>query len=173
MEQKPFEKLSKKAKRVAIAQDVLKQLRRRGITAQKGVYAQFKGDCTVGEYGVGGKVESCQVCALGAAFVSAACLGKGQSLQELYNLAGYGFRRSTPLPTIRETVERYFDIAQLDLIEASFEMDEGFLNQNEPTRKPSPKGLRAVDFGKRYRGPRKRLVAIMKNVIDNDGEFLP
>jgi hypothetical protein len=142
---KAFHKLSDKEKRIAVAKDVIAQVEARKYRATPGTYLFVKG-LRVDEDVQKPLLEEstkCNVCAVGAAFASAARLGNnlfyGQSERiEMKKLFGEG------LFTIEQAFEgwRHVDKALL-----------AFHKKHGPTSS-------------------KRLVAIFQNIIDNDGEFI-
>lgn len=138
---KAFHKLSKTKQRIAIAKDVLLQLRKEMYVAKPGTYIDGKGldwhsePQVLQEYLLKPEVE-CQVCGIGAAFLSLARLGNKVSLQYDY----------------KETLRNIFGADEVHLIEAIFE---------DWTQGESEKVVR---FVKKYPDPTKRLTAIFKNI---------
>ena len=74
-----------------------------------------------------------------------------------------------------------FGREQLLMIEAAFELGNGYVNFEEDAihglsprfKRYKPAILRAIKFGKRFRTEKTRLVGIMENIIENDGTFIP
>jgi hypothetical protein len=67
----------------------------------------------------------------------------------------------------------HFEEQQLAAVECAFEMRDD-LGDFRDTLDNDPVTLdRAIAFGKRHRSDRSRLIAILKNIIANDGEFVP
>lgn len=116
----------------------------------------------------------CEVCALGGLFIGAVCsydeLPLGNLLTYPDELIRYRFidtRRKNIFPYL----QRFFSDHQLDLIEVTFE------------GQPVP-GVRRTDFSDeawdaamefhhRHIGPNTLLEAICKNIIENEGTFVP
>lgn len=173
-------------KRVAVAKDVLKQLAARKIKASPGVYlhAELKKGAP-GRESDGGdgyseltgslqdhlttKVKRCEVCALGAAFVSYVRLFNkvnigdetdtyGGAIEGYYSDLGGEINAYRP----ELQLKRIFSMDQLDLMEAAFEGERGPQAYSE-----------SFAFYKKYRTPTKRLEGIMRNIIKNKGTFKP
>ncbi len=145
-------------RRVLIAKDVLKWLRAGKIRAETGTYLEgydpVTGKSTEKEPD---RVDggSCTVCALGAVF---AC-----TVERIGGLEGFWSYRSAD--SIRGELGDHFDGEQLRLIETAFEQNDFTLDSSVVVVSA------AIHFA--TGGPRKRLVAIMKNIIENGGTFCP
>ncbi len=152
-------KLSKKAMRIAIAKDVLSLLKAKdSIVAKSGVYltCSCDADALINEVPLGNAQENidvltkeCRVCALGALFVGAVDLYNKCQLQEF---GGYG--------NIVNKLRDFFSDKQLYLIEGCFEghWDEKFVCRG---------------FHNKYPEDAQRMKAIMRNIIRNEGNFVP
>lgn len=165
---KNFQNLSDAKKRVAIAKDALDQVLAKNYKVKTGQYVTF--------LGTGSPVEKseeldvpvacnlqdvkCQVCARGALFVSA--LRKDASI-EPETLPSSDFLGNDE---ITETENNYFSREQLDLIESAFETD-AFCDEA-----PEELAMAAVLYGMSLGNKDERLVAILKNIIRNKGEFV-
>lgn len=166
-----FKKLSDAQKRVAVAKDVLRDLETQRIVASHGTYmdivdkngdeipddieipekGQFN-DFLEQQFAEGGQ---CQVCAIGSVFTSKVIHYND------YKARGY-------LPSRSEMVDHlsFFPSDMLDRMEDAFEADKyGMFRSNGDED--------AHAFGNRHKRGEARLVAIMKNIIDNKGEFVP
>ena len=175
-ENKAFNKLSKQAKRIAIAQDVLEQIRLGRYKAQTGTYveadttfeADDQGFCNVeniqANYALRNDLIECTVCAKGALFMSHVNKTNHCTVDDLRN-----YDESA---AIVDHLEDIFDPDQLHLIEAAFESDEDFVDRHNTEIEDEERDS-AVDFGHRYTDDEKRLIAICKNIIRNKGIFKP
>lgn len=121
----------------------------------------------------------CQVCALGALFVSYVDQANGVMTNEPLN----------DLRTIYAKLRPYFSDKQLALIETAFETR---VMRNRDELDPAKTGSflsipdsdtpyggnyavaqKAARFGMQFEKREDRIRAIMKNIIDNDGKFRP
>jgi hypothetical protein len=180
------------AMRIAVAQDVLFLLKK-GLNATGGVYCEIPEDAG---YTIRQKLTSpvspeqlqsdipklakhCHVCAKGAIVLARI---------HLFNKF-----KKVPMSEISTTSQKIWGEANADLIESAFETTYGdkysgdhfmgqadpgdhFMGQADPgvQMTKSDRGwLRAKNFGGRYKTPKLRLAAIMRNVIENNGKFRP
>lgn len=182
---KPFSRLSAAAKRIAIAKDILKQIKAERYTIESGTWLNID-PIKLGEQSntetqavlmqralLGGKQTvtmdappaTCTCCAVGAACASAIRLFNQDSIsgspQEGYELNGYDEGMSI--------LRKYFPEEQVDLMEAAFEMRTD--SDHEDASESSLD--KAVCFGKNFGNDEKRLEAICKNIIKNKGTFKP
>jgi hypothetical protein len=175
-------KLTKREMGVAVAKDVLEQLRLSRLDVRCGMYMGGRYDSRSGPVAkkisermikspacdlkdvVDLAASSCRVCAKGAAVLSMARL--------FDNLPATLFFRSDGYPLGNnpwKELEAVFSWETIQLIEAAFEKSEAFAcRDTSPTL-----ALAAVNFGRRYESPEDRLWAIMLNVVKNRGEFRP
>jgi hypothetical protein len=126
------------------------------------------------------KLQQCSCCALGGLFMSCTLYNNNTTVENL-SFAGedlgdllVGDRGySGRLPN---GLDKFFSLAQLRLIEQTFEGDNGAVNSGvdcatgEVFDKFPP---RAAAFYDKYKKPKDRLIAIMQNIIDNNGTFKP
>jgi hypothetical protein len=178
--------LTKNQMRVAIAKDVLSQIKTRKIIPQVGVwmedpkmgslddivynavdnYLDSDDTCRLMPFSAQDytkKVKNCRVCALGSIFVSSVNLFNGVEFdngEEVYDC--FENLKTSPL-------NRYFSPEELELIEGCFEGDDGLHADRLNTR---DRGV-AIAFTNKYPIVKKRLEAIMNNIIKNDGSFKP
>ncbi len=158
------QKMSKKEMRIAIAEDLLKQLRKRKTMAvTQGIYCDVvdldtlcldnnlnRGDSAQPHID---KIQgSCTVCALGGMLLSHIRLFNKVDIGQLTHVGGYD---------IKGYLLDYFSKTQLSLIEGVFERWHG-----------GDKAA-ACAFARKYRGDKQRLIAIMKNIVKNEGIFKP
>lgn len=146
-----FEELSPEAKRVAIAKDVLKQLRAKKILATRGLYMDTELLLTDVEEDdqvcdVLKKVDECRACALGSMFVAAAGLNDKITVGEAK--AHYTVTFDVGGDTCYNYLLEFFPRPQLQMMEAVFEGAYGAT-------------------------PYARLKGIMENVVRNNGTYVP
>lgn len=151
-----FKKLDPARKRIAIARDVLKWLRIDKIVATQGTYL-YPSDKRMQDVEDSPVVngDRCGACALGAVF---ACYAERiGGVDELW------WKTSEEM---RDILAPFFDLEQLQLIEAAFERRAGFAAQ-------SPDKYKAVKFGANFLSDKARMAGIMENIIANKGTFVP
>jgi len=177
-----FNKMTPAQKRVAIAKDVLSQIRSKKITPKHLEYYQNKAAerkklCSAIKSAepnselrdVLKKVPSCNVCARGAIFVSAIKLFNNFAVKKLGNVD-----EDFPIDTdsIFSIGGRYFSKKQALLIEVAFEGRIDVLDYDERDALSNDQYDAAVDFYKSFKNAKDRMVGIMKNIIKNKGEFV-
>ncbi len=117
------------------------------------------------------KTGNCRVCALGACMISLVALENDYQFtfspeyDDDYNMASTS-TIAVYYTGITNRLLQAFPPEQQWLIEDAFEMANmhGYIGGWTP---------RAIRFGEQYDTPRKRLRAIMKNIIRNGGTFIP
>lgn len=149
-----FEAMTPEQKRVHIAWDTIQQIEKGWITVQRGTYLGWDGEETADNYKAG---EECRACALGSIF--AACIARPE-LKLTYE-PEYADDDNEQ----RDALSPYFSVEQLLLIESAFEKDD-FTYGDDAWEA-------AVEFGQRYTSDKDRLLAILKNIIANNGTFVP
>lgn len=164
---KKFKAMTKPQKRVAIAKDVIAQVKLEKYRTTPGQYFSYMssdaadscgGDAQ--QYLVGGG--SCDVCALGAIFASTVKVKNTVTLvdadrQDNESIAYY--------------LKGIFDRKQLGLIEAAFEREHRFAETEAGCTYEAAEA--AVVFGLWYPENSKRMIAIMQNIVKNNGTFKP
>lgn len=176
----PFSKLSKAKKRVAIAKDVLKQIRVGKYIANKGKYISrvdapdiedvyYQSDIKKNF----SKIKNCNVCAMGACLMSATKFANKLKFQDIGS--GVGDLNN---PKVKDLFKSIFSPEQLLLIERAFEDKTG-----GSTVGCDVFGLEEWDFEKQiqkcsefygeYNNDETRLIGIMNNIIKNKGTFKP
>lgn len=144
----------------AVAADVLLQLKKRSMNITPGCYLRHPNlEILSGDFGGKGPVDiktapkkvlkECKVCAKGAMFLSRALL----------------FNKYTFADDPEETSSVDFGLFNANLIESAFEQ--------RVMSSFGPLVPYAVSFGAMHVNPRKRLKAIMENVLENHGVFRP
>ena len=157
---KAFYRQTKAQKRVTIAKDVLKWLDTKKVRASPGVYLDVydgKELVTEGDTVNGYK---CEACALGAIF---AC-----TVERAKAARSGGFNVSSG--HMRSRLGPYFERDQLAAIENAFEQTSVIPTEaSTGTWSPQYEG---ADFSADS-SPTRRMRAIMKNIIRNNGTFIP
>jgi hypothetical protein len=168
---KVFHKMSKKQQRLAIAKDVLAQLRAKKYQARPGTYADSEvmnviDANTYGNFDLQqcllSKNPECEVCALGASFVSLSRLG---------DKVDWSLSQAP-----HSSLDPIFGKKQVQLIEAAFEGWEPDRDEegNWITDPYTGATEATYNFCNKYElDANKRLAAIFKNIIKNDGVFIP
>lgn len=174
---KAFWKKKPSQQRVEVAKDVLKQLELKFLKAERQTYFAVSGlkkdienpsdklDQVFDQvFKSRGK---CNVCGIGACFVSMVKLGNSIATKQV-GINGYIENGdSIDDDDMRKLLENVFSEDQLSLIECAFERDLGF------GYAPMLDQEAAKSFGEKYKHDSTRLKAIMKNIIKNKGEFIP
>lgn len=155
--------MKKEDMRVAIAKDVLKRLKAKKLIAAHGIYASFEKPTKAGDLKSQlQELGSCQVCALGALFVSHVAMNNKYEVSRIdAERRGHDPARAADM---RASLGEHFNSEQLMKIEAVF---EGFSKVNYH---PHLKDL------SRSRDPDaldndQRLVWICNEIIRQNGEF--
>lgn len=158
-------------KRVIIARDVLSQIKINTIRPRTGLYLHFtdyiEDDLKVKFPLPAHKVFSesdCYACAIGACFYSLIVVGDQLLTRDVVSRDGMIHPSD-----IRPHLYFLFTREQLALIESAFER-RAQDHANWCNRKEVGK---AVQFGEAYRNAPTRMRAIMKNIIQNNGTFVP
>lgn len=176
--------------RVAIARDVIKHVQAEVFRASRGVYFGIGFGC-VPEWAHGsfesivlairnkGSRAQCNVCAIGAATISAIGLyDDADPLEEdwgscvalaIEEEADPEDHLSMDSEGMRKVLGRWFTFKQLDLIECAFECKSNFRLGDSTL----PQREKAAGFGCFFANASDRLIAIFQNIIDNDGTFRP
>ncbi len=161
---KAFKKLKKAEKRVAIAKDVLKYLKKGKFQAARGEYVNTDpqegnlGTCELLQ-----NAEMCQVCGLGALFVAGALKDCSIIKDDIFTRLNYDGKSQFMQfydDEMRGALGKYFSLDQLETIENAFEsftMGKG----------------KGSTFNKGFGDATTRLSRIMKNIIKNEGTFKP
>lgn len=149
-----FRELAPAARRVAIARDVIVQIERGEIKAKAGDYVSTYGYDDDGEMV---DLPACEACAIGSMFM---CGLFDRGTEDVDHTSS------------RFMVEKLsqaagFSEEQLRMMEAAFEGDQitGLLDYEVVNK--------CAVFGRGTRSDKERLIAIMQNVVDNEGTFIP
>lgn len=158
-----FKRMTAAQKRVAIAEDALKWIASGIFKPMSGVYLKQTDGKAMDRLFVANPqaqlrtvdLGKCEVCAVGAMFVAKSNLFNAVKVKDVGDY--------------HEKLRQHFSETQLALIEAAFELTEGV----GPYDAPEAAANRAVAFGARYANDTRRLKAILQNIIDNGGTFVP
>lgn len=179
----PFNKLSPSQKRIAIAKDVLQQLKTKKYTAQNSAYikdVKMLDGATITDYDDSRfwdiqekfeKIKNCKVCALGACLMSATKFVNKLKFNNV--LSVFELKRSENVKSIFTEI---FSSEQILLIETAFESDNGDMKYG---KEALHKNIDTEDIHKcnkfysKYKKDESRMIAIMKNIITNNGIFKP
>lgn len=182
---KHFQKATRAGKRVMVAKDALERVLNKQLSVECGLWCDVidnrnrkeeeieKKDETVEFQEIIlsnqlGKKITCQVCAVGALFVSAVSFKNRCKIEWD---CGYYF--STDEAFHSEQLTSLFSEKQRLLIENAFECGGGFTTANESKLLSDKDDNKTALFGESYKNDGKRLIAILKNIIQNRGTFKP
>lgn len=169
---KPLHKMNAAEKRVAIAKDVLAQIKCGQYRIKRGCWAEFdevespsEMDTSLDQrmltVGIVIKPPPCSACAIGGAFVSAIRLfNDGEA------------KVSNEKEGAFEKLEQFFTKKQLVMIENAFEKGDGGCQSDQSLLK-TKEIEDSLNFGRRYTDSPSRAEAIFKNIIKNNGQFVP
>lgn len=169
----------KSTARILICYDALLQLRQKKIKPRKNVYLDLAESKKVGKRQsnlqldqVIEKQSYCEACALGTLLVSRARIFNSLKISNFMTEWGLDFCNSGDSSGyhLMNSLLPYFEKEQLSLIEACFEgYGQGMAGRD--CKVDSEKIIRP--FAKKYKTAESRLIAILKNIISNDGLFIP
>jgi hypothetical protein len=169
-----FAKLSKAQKCVAVAKDVIEQIKLEKYQAKQQVYVNFLEvpasypglddynyipvssdqfqEATLHDKTV------CQCCGIGGCLLSMVRLGNSVSLEDAAEVDDQDF--------ITKQLSKIMSRRQIRMIELAFE-EEGHADFSDTINN------RCIVFGQQFKSDSERLIGIMKNIIANKGEFIP
>jgi hypothetical protein len=166
-----FAALSPEQQRVAIAIDTIQQLWLGVFRATSGTYLELTSPET---FKVNQELQEvltaegiiCEVCARGAIFASAVRKSNAAMVCS-YDAGNTTLEMGPSIPIFSRKELAFFSRDQLELMEGAFEMweKEGTLDDDLARA--------ATRFGRYFFDEDERLMAIMQNVIDNNGTFCP
>lgn len=161
-----FQALPLNQKRIKIAQDALSLLLAKRYVAKAGDYFDERnlsyGD-QVCDALASGKYK-CECCALGALLV-----GHAWNCDDLTVRAAYRLGLAGDASGFQKRFQGIFAPEQLLLIESAFERT----NRNDAHSIIFGDPVNAIEFGEMFKTDRSRLIAILENIIANDGLFVP
>jgi hypothetical protein len=160
-----FGKMTPAQKRVAIAKDVIAAIAARQFKVRFGRYWE-RLDAVADGQRLGQALlcepsTQCRVCGAGAVLLS-----------------GIRVFNKTTVPSSNwnipeRVVNKWFSKSQNALIEAAFEVQGTSCMLTDIFSHKSPSFVAARKFSKVSKSPTKRLIAIMRNIIANKGQFKP
>lgn len=179
-----FKKATKAEKRVMIAKDVLAQIKAKRYIAESGTWvdanwnilSEIDGTESVQKLFADRTIETCNVCALGGLFMSCTNLNNNTCVDDI-NYGGEGSELGAMIEygdTLSNGLNKIFSKKQLQLIEVYFERGDGWFGEDGFSGDYIGEDSRHVkDFNDAYPDDDERLVEIMKNIVANDGTFVP
>lgn len=155
---KGWSSMSKAQKRVAVAKDVLAQIDAEMVVAEECVYVEARAleSEMAQQYCDVSKPVVCRACGLGSLILSSVRFENERTVSEINGIDGY---------EARAILSHIFKDSQLDLIESAFERTS-MADTNCSVDC-------AVSFGADFWHSEDRLIAIMQNIIDHKGRFVP
>lgn len=162
-----FAKASPAEKRVIIAKDILLQLASKRLQASTGVWLDAKLDVAAWEQKGEAQdiiidAKSCNACALGSIFLSTL---EHANEFKFNNFKSINQKAEIHYEQFREYLLGFFEHDQLRAIELAFERGAGWYSVSEA------KSIKYRDFAAGF-GASERLEAIMKNIVEHNGEFV-
>lgn len=182
-----FKKATKAEKRVMIAKDVLAQIKAKRYIPESGTWVDANWNIrggideihetdSVQKLFADRTIETCSVCALGGLFMSCTNLNNNTCVSDI-NYGGEGTEigeRIQDGDTLSNGLNKIFSKKQLQLIEVYFEKGDGWFGEDGYTGNYIGEDSRHVEyFNDAYPDDDERLVEIMKNIVANDGTFVP
>lgn len=163
-----FKKMTAAQKRVAIARDVLKQIKARKFIIRTNHYLLWGDRSPLTPFSketlTKADVKPCQCCAVGSAIASGLRLFNEDSVQ---------FIDGCNAPLASKVISRWFPKKQAAAMEMAFEIRQDscrlkYFGQSESLMADAGK------FGVKHMGDEtKRAIAIFRNIIRNEGTFKP
>jgi len=182
-----FKKATKAEKRVMIAKDVLAQIKAKRYIPESGTWVDANWNIrggideihetdSVQKLFADRTIETCSVCALGGLFMSCTNLNNNTCVSDI-NYGGEGTEIGERIQggdTLSNGLNKIFSKKQLQLIEVYFEKGDGWFGEDGYTGNYIGEDSRHVEyFNDAYPDDDERLVEIMKNIVANDGTFVP
>ena len=182
---KDFKKATEAQKRVLIAKDVLNQIKAKRYNPEPGVWVElalWSGQSqmwanpteSIQKMFADKTIAKCNVCALGGLFMSCTNLNNNTNGADFHKercFMGSAINRGDRLSYGLNTI---FSSNQLELIEIYFESGDGYFGADGVTGQDiGTDRCHVVGFSEKYPDADDRLREIMKNIIDNDGRFVP
>jgi hypothetical protein len=169
-----------RARRVAIARDVLGRIEAGGLTLALGNYLIDRGTREPILQAVAGLPDAadlrphvaaieaeCTVCAIGSLVLAKARLYDAVTVRDIAGATTNRYRQSILYQALADP----FDARTLARIEAAFEATE--YAAPIPIFEAHRDALAAAaDFGRRFPDPAGRCAAVMRSIVDHDGEFV-
>ncbi len=180
---KVFTEATPSQRRVLVAKDVIKQINDNKIIADTGNWVtnlptnwigspSYNKDESLQCRMLGDPEFSCTACALGSIMVSLVGFKNQVKTTGAGSVLSWQHLRRKSSDVIG--IQKLFSKKQLSMIEIAFERGSGYF-QKDKRKAPisAAEYNRCRAFGDETYGPHDRLIAIMKNIIKNKGEFVP
>ena len=193
---KLFKEAAPEVKRKMIAADVIAQIKARKFKPTRGTWLQLRSETGANiehivNYGnsnktikksdkirdlfIENKIAKCDCCALGGLFMSCSLFTGNTTVgkfdNEVNSLGIPDILADEDQKRMSNNLNTIFSPEQLQLIELAFESGNGGVRPSEVADKNLAE--RAVKFNAGVSSTSTRLKAIMTNIIDNDGTFVP
>jgi len=182
---KKFAKLDAAGKRVMIAKDILLQLDAKKLVAEQGRYVSisslYEFDDTQDIKANYSKIKECPVCALGACLMATTKFNNHLKFGDIGPTVSY-----MNTSKVSFVLQELFSDEQLLLIECAFEGmitgESSYASQTFGTNLPADEFKKAYDFANKFREKYSidakntstlKMEAIMNNIIQNKGTFIP
>jgi hypothetical protein len=166
---KRFKNLSKQQKAIEVAKDILDLIKDNQIKVDQGTWldlSNINNDKPQESLLRLSKENDCRCCAMGSCLLSAIRLGNN-----IKYLEDSSYIEESSYNTEYKLLLKVFNQNQLSMIECAFEKGGGGFDYDD--RLSDVLVDKCIKFGQKYRTPKLRLIAIMKNIIKNKGEFKP
>jgi hypothetical protein len=180
---KKFWEKSKEKQRVAIAKDVLEQIKLGFLHPLRDTYLRlnFSSNISNTMYNPPEKLDElfgklsqtssrCDACGIGACFIGLVNLGDKVYTDEVFEQRSVSDRAKIEDVVMRKKLRKIFSREQLSLIECAFERSAYFTDR---TRVSVKKRRAAEKYGQQFGNASESLEAIMKNIVKNEGTFVP
>lgn len=185
---KSWSTMSRAEKRVAVCKDALQQIQMGIAVPLQGVYIKvgknsggLSKDFLSPEVSIQKCIPNmtCGVCAKGSLLLAHVDIanelkGNRYSLESMNSDTIVKQLKNTFSKHILNMIETAFEervIGSIDYLE-NIEIVQGIFHPQE-YRTPNKKALSCINFGKKYTSAKRRLIAILENVIENKGKFKP
>jgi hypothetical protein len=176
-----FDKASAAQKRVLIARDVIARVKAKTYTPVTQSWVKIEEDNAEDsslQKALIEKTVKCNCCALGGLMLSCVAFKDQMEIDEAESSLDF----SVVWEEVSESqIGNYFSSKQLQLIEGAFERGEGFFRPKDSFNPEwddedgsfigGETFKRAIAFGEKYKSEKDRLIAIMENIIENNGQF--
>lgn len=170
-------------KRMLIAKDVIAQIKAKRFKPTSGTWVRpkmkngayleieekFDGDESIRELFIGKRIPACDCCALGAMFMSCTTYNEGTTVDHFEREIDWDFEERVLNKTLSNGLTNFFSVEQLQLIETAFEGGDGAFM----VEKGDLEAQKAASWYEDLSRDDKRMIAIMENIIANNGTFVP
>lgn len=170
-----FKRLSKSARAILVAKDVIKHLRLEIYNAKSGHYVNFKGknfdtysDQSARECLIDNRMR-CEVCARGGLFLSMVRFKNKLSIRNANNASFTTY--SSAVGDATKFMRDTFNMVAQELVEAAFEQSTKIACRLSLYEAKAAKAY-GKSLGARVRDSKENLIVLMKNIISNKGVFI-